>query len=51
MNESFRLIEFNVYDSKIEDKEDNENFNENDDDDKKKNKDEKEFIIQMFGIN
>ena len=36
MSHSFRLIEFNVYDSKIEDKEDNENFNESDDEEKKK---------------
>ena len=40
MSHSFRLIEFNVYDFKIEDKEDNENFNERDDEEKKK-KDEK----------
>jgi len=50
MENSFRLIEFKVYDAKIEENQEDSNESQLEDVERK-NKDEKEFIIQMFGIN
>ena len=48
---SFRLLDFNIYDEKIEEKEELSDDNSEESEEYTKKQDTREFIIQMYGIN